>query len=271
MNLFKVSLLCLNILVLNFCVADEVLTVGASPVPHADILKQAEPILKKEGIILKVVEFNDYILPNLAVSQSKIDANYFQHIQYLKQFNKDRGTNLVELLAVHVEPMGVYVSSNPSLKVFAKSKLLNNLPKTKLLVGIPSDITNEGRALSLLQKNGLIKLKLSVNYPTKADIISNPYNFQFIELEPAILPRMLSRKQLDIAVINSNYALNANLAPYKDAIFIEDSSSPYVNIVAVRPDEVNLPKIKALAKVLHSSEIKRYINKQYKGAITPTF
>jgi D-methionine transport system substrate-binding protein len=271
MKLLKFSILWLSFFAVKPSLADYIITIAASPVPHAEILKQVQPMLKKEGIELKIIEFNDYILPNLAVNQGKIDANYFQHMPYLQQFNKDRGTNLVELVGVHIEPMGVYMSSNPDLKTVAKSGLIRDLPKTKLVVGVPSDTTNEGRALLLLQKNGLIKLQAGVVYPTKSNIISNPYNLQFVELEAAMLPRMLSSNQLDLAVINSNYALLANLAPKKNAVFVEDGTSPYVNIVAVRPDEFNLPKMKALAKALHSVIIKQYIEKQYKGAITSAF
>ena len=271
MKLIKLSICLLGMLVTNAFALDEVIKIAASPVPHAEILKQVEPILKKEGVDLQITEFSDYIQPNLAVAQGSMDANFFQHAPYLKQFNKEHGTTLVALVGVHVEPMGVYVSGNPALKDFVKTKSLASLPKTKLVVGLPNDTTNEGRALLLLQKNGFIKIKSGVAFPTKSAITTNTYNLKFMELDPAMLPRMLLSKQIDLAVINSNYALPANLNPKKDAVFIEDASSPYVNIIAVRPNELNQPKMKKLAQAMHSVAVKQYIEKQYKGAIVPAF
>ncbi|MFN8769632.1 MAG: MetQ/NlpA family ABC transporter substrate-binding protein [Neisseriaceae bacterium] len=270
MKLLKIGLFITSLLTVSAVFSDEIITIAASPVPHAEILKQIKPILKKEGIDLQIKEFNDYVLPNLAVAQGKMDANFFQHRPYLAQFNKDKGTNLVELVGVEIEPMGIYIGSEAKLKDFAKSKSVAKLPKG-LKVAIPNDTTNEGRSLLLLQKHGLIKVKSDVKYPTKNDIISNPYQLKFVELEAAMLPRVLSGKQVDIAVINSNYALDANLLPTKDAVFIEDSTSPYVNIIAVRPTELNEPKMKKLAQALHSKSLKSYIDKQYKGAVIPTF
>lgn len=257
-------------LVTTIAFADETITIAASPVPHAEILRFVTPILKKQGINLQVTEFTDYIQPNLLVSQKQIDANYFQHIPYLTEFNKERGTNLVPLVSVHIEPMGVYAAQEDSLTAFVMSKNLNKLPKG-LTIGVPSDTTNEGRALLLLQKNGVIKIKAGVAYPTKGDIVANPYNIQIKELDPALLPRVIKSKQVDLAVINSNYALQANLNPLKDAVFIEDKNSPYVNVIAVRPDELNMPKMKALAKVMNSKQVKQYILQTYKGAIVPAF
>lgn len=270
MKFLKLSICIASFVVTGVIFADEVITIAASPVPHAEILKQVKPILKKEGVDLQIKEFNDYVLPNLVVQQNKIDANFFQHRPYLAQFNKDKGTNLVELVGVEIEPMAVYTIADPRLKAFVKSKNTVNLPKG-LKVALPNDTTNEGRAFLLLQKNGLIKIKQGVTYPTKSDIVANPYDLQFIELEAAMLPRMLQAKQVDLAVINSNYALAANLTPAKDAVFIEDASSPYVNIVAVRPDELNLPKMKKLTQALRSKQVKEYMEKQYKGAVVPAF
>lgn len=247
---------------------DEVITIATSPVPHAEILQQVQPILKKEGVDLQIKEFNDYILPNLVVSEGKMAANFFQHRPYLEQFNKDRGTNLVELVGVDIEPMGVYSSKDSKMKTFDKSKLLKDLPKG-IKVSVPNDTTNEGRALLLLQRNGLIKIKAGIKYPTKKDIVSNPYNLSFVELEAPMLPRMLVSKQVDLAVINSNFALSANLNPVKDAIFIEDAQSPYVNIIAVRKDEINQPKMKKLVNAIKSPQIKTYIMMHYKGAVIP--
>ncbi|MCX8515132.1 MAG: hypothetical protein RL017_854 [Pseudomonadota bacterium] len=252
----------------NIAVADETLTIAASPVPHAEILKQVKPILKKEGIDLQVREFTDYIQPNLVVEQKQMDANYFQHLPYLQQYNKDHKSDLVELVAVHIEPMGLYASNDDRLKHFVTTKKASNLPQG-MTIGVPNDVTNEGRALLLLQVNKIITLKPNVKYPTKNDILSNPYNIKIIELDPAMLPRVLNSKQVNLAIINSNYAIQAKLNPITDSIFIEDARSPYANIIAVRPDELNLPKMKALAKALQSKAITDFILKQYKGAVVP--
>lgn len=269
MKLLKLLIVSVGILATSVF-AVETITIAASPVPHAQILNFVKPILKKQGIDLQVTEFTDYIQPNLLVAQKQMDANYFQHIPYLTQFNKERGTNLVNLVSVHVEPMGIYTASEAKLKSFTQSKNIKQLPQG-LIVGVPSDTTNEGRALLLLQKNGLIQIKSGVAYPTKDDITGNPYKLQIKELDPALLPRVIKSQQIDLAVINSNYALQANLNPLKDAVFIEDKNSPYVNIIAVRPDEVNMPKMKILAKVMNSPEVKQYILQTYKGAIVPAF
>lgn len=249
--------------------ANETITVGATPVPHAEILKFVKPQLAKQGYTLKITEFSDYITPNLALSQKQLDANFFQHQPYLEQYNKDHKTNLVSLVKVHLEPMGVYGNPTSEAKLIKSKKSADVAPNSK--IGVPNDPTNEGRALNILQANGIIKIKPGVAYPTKKDIVSNPYNVKIVELEAAMLPRSLSGKQLDLAVINSNFALSANLNPTKDSIFLEQKDSPFVNIVAVRPDELNQPKIKALAKVLNSPETKQYITTQYKGAIIPAF
>jgi D-methionine transport system substrate-binding protein len=248
--------------------ADEIITIAATPVPQAEILKQIKPILKKQGIDLQIKEFNDYIQPNLLVQQKQLDANFFQHLPYLQQFNQDHKTNLVSLIAVEIEPMGLYVSNDPQLSKFATTKDIRNLPK-QLIIGVPNDTTNEGRALLLLQQHGLIKLNSKITYPTKKDILDNgnPYNLDIRELDPAMLPRALMAKQVALAVINSNYALDAKINPLKDAIFIEDFNSPYVNIIAVRPDELTEPKMKKLAEVIKSPAIRSYINTRYKGAV----
>lgn len=270
MKIFKLMACLFAISISSFAFAGEIITIAASPVPHAEILKQVKPILKKEGIDLQIKEFNDYVLPNLAVAENKMDANFFQHRPYLAQFNKDKGTNLIELVGVEIEPMGVYSSRDAKMNDFIKSKSLTKLP-IGLKVAIPNDTTNEGRALLLLQKNRLIKIKSNVAYPTKNDVVSNPYKLQFVELEAAMLPRMLTAKQVDLAVINSNYALASQLSPVKDAVFIEDHTSPYVNIIAIRPAELNEPKMKKLGQALHSKAVKSFIEKQYKGAVVAAF
>ena len=165
--------------------------------------------------------------------------------------------------------MGVYANSTTEASLIKSKKAVDTLNGSK--VGVPSDPTNEGRALNLLQSNGIIKIKSGVAYPTKKDIVANPYNVKIIELDPAMLPRALKGNQLDIAVINSNFALSAGMQPTKDALFIETKDSPFANIVVIRPDEVNEPKIKALAKVMNSPEMKQYIVQKYNGQIIPAF
>lgn len=262
----KLFLLLVGVLATNVFAADEVITIGATSVPHAQILNQVKPILKKQGIDLQIKELSDYVQPNLLVEQNQLDANFIQHRPYLEQFNKERGTHLVELTGVHIEPMGIYASIDPKLTEFIKNKAVSKLPKN-LSVGVPNDTTNEGRALLLLQKNGFIKIKALVKYPTRKDIVANPYNINLKELEPAMLPRALVAHQLDLAVINSNFALQANINPLKDAIFIEDANSPYVNIVVVKAGTEKQPKMKKLVDALHLPVIKQYITTTYKGAV----
>lgn len=216
--------------------ATETLTIGASSVPHADMLRFIKPTLAKEGYDLQITEFSDYVTPNIAVIQKNLDANFFQTKPYLAQYNKDHGSNLVDLVDVHLEPMGAY--ANPSEAAFIKSKKASDLVKGSK-IAVPNDPTNEGRALNILQANGVLSVNPSIALPTKRDITSNPYNITIIELEPAMLPRALKSKQVDIAVINSNIALQAGLNPVKNSVLIESKSSPYANLVAVRPDEVN--------------------------------
>lgn len=249
--------------------ANETITIGASPVPHAEMLKFIKPALAKQGYDLKITEFSDYITPNLAVTQKQLDANFFQHQPYLDQYNKDHGTNLVTLVKVHLEPMGVYANKSSEAKFIQSKKATDILKGSK--IGVPNDPTNEGRALNILQANGILKIKAGVAYPTKKDIAANPYNVQIIELDPAMLPRSLAGKQIDLAVINSNFALLANLKPTRDAVILESKNSPFANIVAVRPDELNQPKMKALAKALTSPEMKKFIEQQYNGAVIPAF
>lgn len=240
-----------------------VITVGATPVPHAEILEQAKPLLEKEGIELKVVEFTDYVKPNMALNDKELDANFFQHVPYLEKFISEHKMDLVSASKVHVEPMGVYS------KTITDKNLEANLPNGSK-VAIPNDPSNGGRALILLQKAGLITLKDPNNiYATKADIASNPKNLEFVELEAAQLPRSLD--DVAIAVINTNYALEAGLDPLKGALYLEDKDSPYANIVAVRKGDENRPEIQKLMKALQSPEVKKFIEDKYKGAILPAF
>ena len=240
--------------------AATVIKVGASPTPHAQILEQIKPILAKQGITLQIVEFQDYVQPNLALAQGELDANYFQHIPYLNQFSKDHQLDLTYIAKVHIEPIGVY--SN-------KIKSLDQLPE-KALVAIPNDPTNGGRALLLLQRAKLIELRSGVGLTaTELDIAKNPKGLQFKPLEAAELPRALP--DVDIAVINTNYALSANLNPTKDALFTEDSQSPYVNVLAVRTKDKNKAALKKLATALTSKTVKDYIVNTYQGSIVPAF
>ena len=236
------------------------LSVAASPVPHAEILEFVKPALAKEGVNLKVKVFTDYVQPNVQVAEKRLDANFFQHQPYLDEFNKSKGTHLVSVAAVHLEPLGAYSS---------KYKKLDEL-KDGATVVIPNDATNGGRALLLLDKAGLIKLKDSKNIlSTVKDITENPKNLKFRELEAATIPRVLT--QVDLALINTNYALEAKLNPEKDALVIEGSDSPYVNILVARPDDKDSEDMKKLVAALHTPEVKAFILEKYKGAILPAF
>ena len=236
------------------------LSVAATPVPHAEILEFVKPALAKEGVNLKVKVFTDYIQPNVQVAEKRLDANFFQHQPYLDEFNKAKGTHLVSVAAVHLEPLGAYSS---------KYKKLDELPSGATVV-IPNDATNGGRALLLLDKAGVIKLKDSTNIlSTPKDITENTKNLKFRELEAATIPRVLT--QVDLALINTNYALEAKLNPEKDALVIEGSDSPYVNILVARADDKDSADMKKLVDALHSPEVKKFINEKYKGAIIPAF
>ncbi|MGZ7458148.1 MetQ/NlpA family ABC transporter substrate-binding protein [Pseudomonas sp. Ma2-10] len=240
--------------------ADETLTVAATPVPHAEILEFVKPALAKEGVDLKVKVFTDYIQPNVQVAEKRLDANFFQHQPYLDEFNKAKGTNLVAVVGVHLEPLGAYSS---------KYKALAELPGGANVV-IPNDATNGGRALLLLAKAGLIKLKDSNNIlATVKDITENPKDLKFRELEAATIPRVLT--QVDLALINTNYALEAKLDPSKDALVIEGNDSPYVNILVARPDDKDSEAMRKLIAALHSPQVKAFILEKYKGAVLPAF
>lgn len=237
-----------------------VLKVGATPDPHAEILNEIKPLLAKDGIDLQIIEFTDYVKPNLSLNDKEIDANFFQHEPYLKKFAADRKLDLVNLVAVHIEPMGVYSK---------KLKDIKSVPDGAK-VAIPNDPTNGGRALNILAKAGLIKLKDGVGISaTVGDIVENPKNLKITEAEAAMLPRTLD--DVDLAVINSNFAMEAKLNPTKDALFIEPKDSPYANIVAVRKGDENRKEIQALKKALTSPEVKKFIEEKYKGAVIPAF
>ena len=240
--------------------AAETLTVAATPVPHAEILEFVKPALAKEGVDLKVKVFTDYVQPNVQVAEKRLDANFFQHQPYLDEFNKAKGTHLVSVAGVHLEPLGAY--SN-------KLKKLDELPSGATVV-IPNDATNGGRALLLLDKAGVIKLKDNTNIlSTVKDITGNDKGLKFRELEAATIPRVLT--QVDLALINTNYALEAKLNPEKDALVIEGSDSPYVNILVTREDNKDSDAVKKLVAALHTPEVKAFILEKYKGAILPAF
>ncbi|WP_339267983.1 MetQ/NlpA family ABC transporter substrate-binding protein [Paenibacillus sp. FSL W8-0187] len=236
------------------------LKVGASPSPHAKILEHVKPALEKEGVNLEIVEFTDYVLPNTQVDSKEIDANFFQHKPYLDNEIKERKLNLESVIAVHVEPLGAY------------SKTIKSADELKdgAVVAIPNDPSNAGRALTLLSKNGVIKLQDETKLEATAkDIVENPKNLEFKEVEAAMLPRMLD--ELDLAVINTNYALEAGLDPTKDALFIEDKENPYANLLVARPDNKDSDAIQKLAKALTSEDVKTFIEEEYKGAVIPAF
>ncbi|RMQ42218.1 Lipoprotein, NLPA family [Pseudomonas cichorii] len=240
--------------------AGEKLVVGATPVPHAEILELIKPTLAKEGVDLEIKVFTDYVQPNVQLNEKRLDANYFQTKPYLDGFNKGKGAKLVTGVGVHVEPFGAYSR---------KHKSLADLPEGAT-VAIPNEGSNGGRALLLLQKAGLITLKDPTNaLSTTKDIASNPKKLKFRELESAVLPRVLD--QVDLDLINTNYALEAKLSPRKDALIIEGADSPYVNYLVTREDNANSDAIQKLSKALTSPEVKEYINKKYDGAVLPAF
>lgn len=236
------------------------LTVGASPVPHAEILNNLKEDLKAQGVNLVVKEFTDYVQPNVQLFEKQLDANFFQHVPYMDQFNKDKNMDLVKVIGVHIEPFAAY-----SKKIKSADEL-----KDGATVAIPNDPTNSGRALALLEKNNLIKLKDGVGVSgTLKDVVENNKKLEIKELEAAMLPRVLD--EVDMALINTNYALEANLNPTQDSLFIEDKESPYVNILTARPDNKDNEAIKKLAEALNSDKTKQFIEEKYQGAVVPAF
>ena len=238
------------------------ITVAASPTPHAEILEAAKPILAEQGWNLEVTVFDDYILPNQVVDSGELDANYFQHIPYLDEFNAERGTHLVNAGGIHYEPFGICPGTKKTLDEVADGDV----------IAVPNDTTNEARALLLLQDNGLIKLKDGAGLTaTVQDIEENPHNLEIQELEAAQVPRVVG--EVAYVVLNGNYALQADFSVAKDSIAYESSDSEaaktYVNVIAVAEGNENNEGIKALVDVLKSDEIKQYINDNYDGAVIP--
>jgi len=238
----------------------EKLSVAATPVPHAELLEHIKPTLAKEGVELDIKVFTDYVQPNQQVADGQIDVNFFQHQPYLDSFNKEHGTKLVTVGKVHVEPFGAYSD---------KIKDIKDL-KDGAQVALPNDPSNGARALLLLQKEGLIKLKDPGNIlATSRDVVENPKKLKFRELEAATLPRVLP--DVDLALINTNYALEAGLNPVKDALFIEGTDSPYANIVVTTEAKKDDPGVQKLVKALNSDDVRKFIEEKYKGAIVPAF
>lgn len=241
---------------------DKTITVAASATPHAEILEQAAPLLEEEGWKLDVTVFEDYVQPNLVVDSGDFDANYFQHIPYLDDFNEEHGTSLVNAGGIHYEPFGIYPGTKEDLSELEKGDV----------IAVPNDTTNEARALLLLQDNGVIKLKDGVGLEATArDIEENPNNVEIQELEAAQVSRVA--EEVAFVVLNGNYALQAGYSVSKDAVAYEQSDSEaaqtYVNVIAVQEGNEDSDKIKALVDVLKSDEIKDFITENYDGAVIP--
>lgn len=239
---------------------DKKITVAASATPHAEILEEAKTLLKDKGYELEVKVFDDYVQPNNVVESGEFDANYFQHVPYLEQFNEEKGTHLVVAGKIHYEPFGIYPGTKKDLKDIAKGDK----------IAVPNDTTNEARALLLLQDNGIIKLKDGAGIKaTVNDIEENPNNIEIVELEATQVPRVVN--EVAYVVLNGNYALEANYTVKKDALAYEKSDSEaaktYVNVIAVKEGNENSEKIKALVDVLKSDSIKKFINEKYDGAV----
>lgn len=242
--------------------ASKKIVVGATPAPHAEILAEAQSLMKEKGFELEIKEYNDYVQPNLATENGDLMANFFQHQPYLDQFNTENGTHLVTVANVHYEPFGIYPG---------QTKTLAEL-KDGDKVAVPNDTTNEARALLLLQAQGLIKLKEGAGLTaTKNDILENPKKLEILEVEAAQLPHSL--QDVNVAVINGNYALGAGLSVKNDALAIEgedsEGASTYKNVLVVKEGNENDEAVKALVEILHSENIKNFINEKYDGAVIP--
>lgn len=239
----------------------QTIKVGASPSPHAEILEAAKEAMKEKGYDLQIVEFTDYVQPNLATESGDVDANYFQHLPYLEDFNAEKGTTLVSVGAIHYEPFGIYAGKTASLE---------ELPEGAQ-IAVPNDTTNEARALQLLEANGIIKLKEGVGLTaTKMDIVENPKNVEISELEAAQIPRTIS--SVDLACMNGNYAIDAG---YKvaDALAVEaadsEAAQTYANIIAVTEENKDAQWAKDLVEVLKSDELKSFMETTFEGAVVP--
>ena len=242
---------------------DKTIKVGASPAPHAEILKEVESELEKDGYKLEIVEFQDYVQPNKALDAGDIDANYFQHKPYMDEFNAKQETELVSIGAIHYEPLGLYQGEKKSIDELAEGDK----------IAVPNDTTNEARALLMLESEGLIKLKKDAGLTaTKQDVVENPKKLEIVELEAAIIPRSMS--SVAMGVINGNYALSAGIKE-DTAITFESSDSAaaktYANIIAVKKGNEDSEKSKALFKAMTSDKVKKFIEKKYGKAVVPVF
>lgn len=236
------------------------LRVGATPVPAGELLEFVKPILAKQGVTLQIREFSDYVQPNVALGEGSLDANLFQHAPYLNAFQQNRPLNIVVVKKIYLPPLGLYSK---------KYKKLTDIPKGGT-IAIPNDPSNEARALLLIEKAGLIRLKPGAGVKaTPADIVSNIKNLKFRELEAAQLPRSL--QDVDAAIVNANYALQIGLNPTKDALFHEGKNSVYVNVLATTKDKLNNPDLRKLTAALTSPEAKAWMLKKYGGSILPAF
>ena len=240
------------------------LKVACTPNPHADILRQVVDVLAEEGITLEIQEYTDYVTPNVAVDEGDMDANFFQHAPYMESFNEEKGTSLVSVASIHYEPMGIYAGTTATIEELADGAT----------IAVPNDTTNEARALQLLAKLGLIEINPEAGLnATPNDITANPKNLQFKELEAAMLPQTVG--EVDLSVINSNYALQGGLNPATDALASEDAESEsaqtYANIIAVKAGNENNEAIQALIKALQSDAVREYINTTYSGSVVPMF
>ncbi len=238
----------------------KVIKIGATPVPHSEILEEVKEDVEAKGYKLEIVEFTDYVTPNLALNDGEIDANFFQHVPYMDKFAGDRGLNLVSVGTVHVEPFGLYSE---------KYKSVEELP-TGAVIALPNDPSNGARALLLLEANGLIKLDANAGLnATELDVVENPKGLVFKALEAAQLPRVL--RDVDAALINGNYALESGLNPVEDSLILEGAESPYANIITVIGGNEETEKTKILLEVLQSEKVRNFILEKYEGGVVPAF
>ncbi len=234
--------------------------IGATPVPHVELLELVKDDLEANGIILEIIEFTDYVTPNIALNDGDLDANFFQHVPYLNEFATEHNLDLSSIGTIHVEPLGVYSNKIETIEELEDGSS----------IAIPSDSVNGGRALILLQEAGLIKLGEDAGLKaTENDIVENPHNLKFTAVEAAQLAKILP--DVDLAVINGNYALEAKLSPVDDALILEGSESPYANIVVVRTADKEKEALNALVDALQSDKVKEFINAQYGGGVVEAF
>ncbi|ASK62816.1 methionine ABC transporter substrate-binding protein [Virgibacillus phasianinus] len=246
----------------NGKVSNSEITVGASSTPHAQILEKAKPILEEKGITLTIEEYQDYVLPNQDLESGEIDANYFQHIPYLKQQKEELGYDFTAIGRIHIEPMGIYSKTIDSVE---------SIPDGTEVI-MSRSVADHGRILSLLENNGLIKLDDDVNKveATVDDIVKNPKNLTFsADIDAALLPDMYESEENALVAINTNYAIGADLNPSEDALILEGDESPYVNVIAVRTENKDNKALNTLVDVLHSDEIQTFIKEEFDGAIVP--